>query len=151
MDANKVKRGRVMIYVRIVAFSISVNGESFGYLKGGREDKARCVCKMDINGTKLFTFDCTVLIMDESFIDVKEYSKRVFGNQDVTESENTASRISTASKNSTKESFVSKIPSKNIAEFLDVSHNTKMQASVRPGLVNQFKNRLEEGKAITLQ
>ncbi|GJR22224.1 replication protein A 70 kDa DNA-binding subunit B [Tanacetum coccineum] len=115
-------------------------------------------------------FDCTVLIVDESFIDVKEYSERVFANQDVTESENTASRISTASKNSTKESFVSKIPPKNITELLDVAHdsyakkgvknleliimdehNTKMQASVRPGLVNQFKNRLEEGKAVTLQ
>ncbi|GKC85096.1 hypothetical protein Tco_1140813 [Tanacetum coccineum] len=50
------------------------------------------------NGTKLFTFDCTILIVDESFIDVKEYSERVFANQDVAESENTASRISTASK-----------------------------------------------------
>ncbi|GJZ67294.1 nucleic acid-binding, OB-fold protein [Tanacetum coccineum] len=64
-------------------------------------------------------------IVDESFIDVKEYSERVFANQDVAESDNTASRISTASKNSTKESFVSKIPPKNIAELLDVAHVPK--------------------------
>nr|GEU99897.1 nucleic acid-binding, OB-fold protein [Tanacetum cinerariifolium] len=73
------------------------------------------------NGKKLFTFDCTVPIVDDSFIDVKEYSDRLFANQDVAQSENTASGISTASKNSTKESFVSKIPPKNIAELLDVA------------------------------
>ncbi|GJR05521.1 hypothetical protein Tco_0528505 [Tanacetum coccineum] len=53
------------------------------------------------NGTKLFTFNCTTPIVDESFIDVKEYSESL--------------------KNSTKESFVSKIPPKNIAELLDVA------------------------------
>ncbi|GJZ11299.1 replication protein A 70 kDa DNA-binding subunit B [Tanacetum coccineum] len=85
-------------------------------------DKNGKICVQNgYNGTKLFTFNCTVPIVDESFIDVKEYSERVFANQDVAESENTASRISTASKNSTKESFVSKIPPKNIAELLDVA------------------------------
>ncbi|GKE15634.1 hypothetical protein Tco_1423211 [Tanacetum coccineum] len=40
--------------------------------------------------------------------------------EDVEKSKNTTSRISTASKNSTKESFVTKIPLRNIAELLDV-------------------------------
>ncbi|GJT79922.1 reverse transcriptase domain-containing protein [Tanacetum coccineum] len=45
----------------------------------------------------------------------------LFKNQDIEKSENTASRILTASENYTKESFVSKIPPKNIAELLDVA------------------------------
>ncbi|GKD17530.1 hypothetical protein Tco_1206688, partial [Tanacetum coccineum] len=45
----------------------------------------------------------------------------LFANQDIEKSENTASRILTASENYTKESFVSKIPPKNIAELLDVA------------------------------
>ena len=40
-------------------------------------------------------------------------------------SENTASRISIASRNSTKEDFVSKFPMRNIAELLDVGQVKK--------------------------
>ena len=43
------------------------------------------------------------------------------------ESEHTASRISTASKNSTKDDFVTKFPLKNIAELLDVEEVKKME------------------------
>ena len=41
------------------------------------------------------------------------------------ESEHTASRISTASKNSTKDDFVTKFPFRNIAELLDVEEVKK--------------------------
>ncbi|GKD87181.1 hypothetical protein Tco_1358335, partial [Tanacetum coccineum] len=73
------------------------------------------------NATKLFLFDATQPIVDEEFQDVKEYSSRLFAREDVEKSENTATRISTASKNSTKKTFVGKNPQKNIAELLDVA------------------------------
>ncbi|GJZ18393.1 replication protein A 70 kDa DNA-binding subunit B [Tanacetum coccineum] len=73
------------------------------------------------NATKLFLFDATQPIVDEEFQDVKEYSSRLFAREDVEKSENTATRISTASKNSTKETFVGKNPQRNIVELLDVA------------------------------
>ncbi|GJW96113.1 replication protein A 70 kDa DNA-binding subunit B, partial [Tanacetum coccineum] len=77
------------------------------------------------HGTKVFTFDGSVAILKEEFSDVKEYSMRLFDKHDIEKSENTSTRISTASKNSTKESFVSKIPPRIIAELLDVAHGVK--------------------------
>ncbi|GKC60761.1 replication protein A 70 kDa DNA-binding subunit B, partial [Tanacetum coccineum] len=73
------------------------------------------------HATKLFFFDGTQPIVKEEFQAVKEYSLRLFAREDVEKSENTATRISTASKNSTKESFVDKNPPRNIAELLDVA------------------------------
>ncbi|GJW29383.1 transposase, MuDR [Tanacetum coccineum] len=73
------------------------------------------------NATKLFLFDATQPIVDEKFQDVEEYSSKLFAREDVEKSENTATRISTASKNSTKETFVGKNPQRNIAELLDVT------------------------------
>ena len=45
---------------------------------------------------------------------------RLLQNQQADKSENTASRISTAEKNSTMDEFVGKFPLRNIAELLDV-------------------------------
>nr|GEU62476.1 nucleic acid-binding, OB-fold protein [Tanacetum cinerariifolium] len=45
----------------------------------------------------------------------------VFVREDVEKSKNTATRISTTAKKSTKETFVGKIPLRNIAELLDVA------------------------------
>ncbi|GJQ90466.1 replication protein A 70 kDa DNA-binding subunit B, partial [Tanacetum coccineum] len=45
----------------------------------------------------------------------------LFANQDIEKSNNTSTRISTSSQNSTKESFVSMFPSRNITELLDVA------------------------------
>ncbi|GKD56434.1 hypothetical protein Tco_1289821 [Tanacetum coccineum] len=69
------------------------------------------------NATKLFLFDATQQIVNEEFQDVKEYSSRLFAREDVEKSENTSIRISTASKNSTKATFVGKNPPRNIAEL----------------------------------
>ncbi|GKD28018.1 hypothetical protein Tco_1234232 [Tanacetum coccineum] len=77
------------------------------------------------HGTKLFLFDGTIPIVNEEFSNVKEYTIRLFAKQDIEKTKNMATRISTASKNSTKENFVSKIPSKNITELLDVAHGCK--------------------------
>nr|GEX04931.1 replication protein A 70 kDa DNA-binding subunit B [Tanacetum cinerariifolium] len=49
----------------------------------------------------------------------------LFAREDVEKSKTTATRISTASKNSTKESFVSKNPPRNIAELFDVAQDFK--------------------------
>nr|GEU51396.1 hypothetical protein [Tanacetum cinerariifolium] len=73
--------------------------------------------------TKLFAFDGSVLIVKEEFSDTKEYTfnPMLFAKHDIEKFENASTRISTASKNSTKESFVSKIPLRIIAELLDVA------------------------------
>ncbi|GJR64432.1 hypothetical protein Tco_0010497 [Tanacetum coccineum] len=84
------------------------------------------------NATKLFLFDVAQPIVNEEFQDVKEYSSmylnrngvctlKLFAREDVEKSENTSTRISTASKNSTKETFVGKNPPRNIVELLDVA------------------------------
>ncbi|GJV77629.1 replication protein A 70 kDa DNA-binding subunit B [Tanacetum coccineum] len=72
----------------------------------------------EYNATKLFLFDATQPIVKEEFQAVKEYSLRLFAREDVEKYENTASRISTASRNSTKESSVTKFPLRNNAELL---------------------------------
>ncbi|GJT40809.1 replication protein A 70 kDa DNA-binding subunit B [Tanacetum coccineum] len=69
------------------------------------------------HATKLFLFDGTQPIVKEEFQYVKEYSIRLFAREDVENSKNTVTRISTTSRNSTKESFVDKIPPRNIAEL----------------------------------
>ncbi|GJR88970.1 replication protein A 70 kDa DNA-binding subunit B [Tanacetum coccineum] len=70
-------------------------------------------------GTKLFVFDGSQPIVQEEFHDVKEYSMRLFAKHGIEKSENTSTRISTSSKNSMKETFVSKFPPSVIAELLD--------------------------------
>ncbi|GJY72840.1 replication protein A 70 kDa DNA-binding subunit B [Tanacetum coccineum] len=64
------------------------------------------------HGTKFFFFDGSVPIV----------KKELFARHDIEKSENTSTRISTASKNSTNESFVSKIPPMIITKLLDVAH-----------------------------
>ncbi|GJV60721.1 ATP-dependent DNA helicase RRM3-like protein [Tanacetum coccineum] len=81
------------------------------------------------NATKLFIFDGTQPIVNEGFQDVKEYSIRLFAREDVKKSENVATRISTASKNSTKESFVGKNPPRNIAELNRLLENNARQTT----------------------
>nr|GEW57500.1 hypothetical protein [Tanacetum cinerariifolium] len=73
------------------------------------------------NAIKLFLFDATQPTVEEKFQDVKEYSGRLFARKDAEKSKNTATRISTNSKNSTKETFVGKNPPRNIVELLDVA------------------------------
>ncbi|GJU60944.1 hypothetical protein Tco_1238710 [Tanacetum coccineum] len=84
-------------------------------------DAKMCV-QNGYNATKLFLFDVAQPIVNDEFQDVKEYSSRLFAREDVEKSENTSTRISMASKNSTKETFVGKNPPRNIAELLDVAH-----------------------------
>ena len=45
---------------------------------------------------------------------------RLFADKDQSKSENTASRISTQSKHSTRDEFLNKLQVKNIVELLDV-------------------------------
>ncbi|GJT67701.1 replication protein A 70 kDa DNA-binding subunit B [Tanacetum coccineum] len=73
------------------------------------------------NATKLFLFDATQPIVEEEFQDVKEYSSMLLAREDVEMLENTATRISANSKNSTKETFIGKNPPRNIVELLDVA------------------------------
>ena len=49
---------------------------------------------------------------------------RLFADKDDSKSENTASRISTQSKHSTREEFLNKLQVKNIVELLDVDQVT---------------------------
>nr|GEV59215.1 replication protein A 70 kDa DNA-binding subunit B [Tanacetum cinerariifolium] len=49
----------------------------------------------------------------------------LFANQPSDESENTATKISTASKNSTNDTFVNKHPIRNIVELLDAEHGVQ--------------------------
>nr|GEV66001.1 hypothetical protein [Tanacetum cinerariifolium] len=53
---------------------------------------------------------------------VKSDSSRLFSREDVENSKNMATRISTAPKNSNKESFIGKNPPRNITKLLDVAH-----------------------------
>nr|GEV36055.1 hypothetical protein [Tanacetum cinerariifolium] len=69
---------------------------------------------------------------EEEFQVVKEYSLRLFAREDVDNFENTALRISTTSKNSTKESFVTKFPPRNIVELLDVAHEFLLHVNNTP-------------------
>nr|GEW56472.1 hypothetical protein [Tanacetum cinerariifolium] len=66
------------------------------------------------NATKLFLFDATQPTVEEEFQDV-------ICQRRCEKSENTVTRISTNSKNSTKETFVGKNLLRNIAKLLDVT------------------------------
>nr|GEV87971.1 hypothetical protein [Tanacetum cinerariifolium] len=77
------------------------------------------------DATKLFLFDATQPIVKEEFQDVKDYSLRLNAREDVGKSKNTASCISAATKNYTKESFFDKIPLRNIDELLDVAQDSR--------------------------
>ncbi|GKB28483.1 replication protein A 70 kDa DNA-binding subunit B, partial [Tanacetum coccineum] len=57
--------------------------------------------------------------------EVEEFRQRLFANQPSKQSKNTATKISTASKNSTKDNFVNRHPIRNIAELLDVEHGVQ--------------------------
>ncbi|PWA46838.1 nucleic acid-binding, OB-fold protein [Artemisia annua] len=72
------------------------------------------------NGTKLFLFNGNESIPKEEFMDVELYRLRLFADKDQAKSENTASRISTQSKHSTRDEFLNKLQVKNIVELLDV-------------------------------
>nr|GEX86745.1 replication protein A 70 kDa DNA-binding subunit B [Tanacetum cinerariifolium] len=73
-------------------------------------------------GTKLHLFDGNKVIYEDEYKEVKEFRQRLFSNQPSEQSENTATKISTAFKNSTKDTFVNKHPIRNIAKLLDVEH-----------------------------
>ena len=62
---------------------------------------------------------------------------RLFAEKDDSKSENTASRISTQSKHSTKEEFLSKFQVKNIVELLDVDQ-VLLFTSVQLHKITQF-------------
>nr|GEV99450.1 nucleic acid-binding, OB-fold protein [Tanacetum cinerariifolium] len=73
-------------------------------------------------GTKLYLFDGNKAIYEDEYKEVEEFRQRLFANQPSEQSKNTATKISTASKNSTKDNFVNRHPIRNIAELLDVEH-----------------------------
>ncbi|GKA16752.1 hypothetical protein Tco_0696589 [Tanacetum coccineum] len=93
---HKIEKGKVVTLQR--------------YSLGEIQPKARCV-QNGYHGTKLFAFDRSVPIVKEE----------LFAKHDIEKSENMSTRISKASKNSTKESFIFKIPPRIIAELLDVA------------------------------
>ncbi|GJZ06892.1 replication protein A 70 kDa DNA-binding subunit B [Tanacetum coccineum] len=71
-------------------------------------------------GTKLYLFNGKECISADEFKEVEEFRQRLFAKQSNEQSENTATKISISSKNSTKDNFVHKHPMRNIAELLDV-------------------------------
>ncbi|PWA77043.1 nucleic acid-binding, OB-fold protein [Artemisia annua] len=78
-------------------------------------DKKMCV-QNGYRGTKLFLLNGAEIISTPEFKDIEDFRKRLLENQQTDTSKNAASRISTASKNSTKYEFVGKYPMRNIAE-----------------------------------
>ncbi|PWA95136.1 nucleic acid-binding, OB-fold protein [Artemisia annua] len=84
------------------------------------------------NGTRLFLFNGNEIIPKEEFVDVELYRLRLFADKDESKSENTASRLSTQSKHSTREEFLNKLQVKNIFELLDVD---QVKASVIVGTI----------------
>nr|GEX07072.1 hypothetical protein [Tanacetum cinerariifolium] len=69
--------------------------------------------------TKLYLFDGNKAIYKDEYKEVEEFRQRLFANQPFDQLEHTATKISTASKNSTKDTFVNKHPIRNIVELLD--------------------------------
>ncbi|PWA52161.1 replication protein A 70 kDa DNA-binding subunit B [Artemisia annua] len=82
-------------------------------------DAKMCI-QNGFHGTKLFLFNGNKTIDTAEFPEVEAFRLSLIAVKGPAESEHTASRISTASKNSTKDDFVTKFPLKNIAELLDV-------------------------------
>nr|GEW80827.1 replication protein A 70 kDa DNA-binding subunit B [Tanacetum cinerariifolium] len=78
-------------------------------------------------GTKLYLFDGNKAIYEDEYKEVEEFRQRLFANQPSQQSKNTATKISIASKNSTKDTFVNKHPIRNIAELLDVEQGMPWQ------------------------
>ncbi|GJQ91214.1 ribonuclease H-like domain-containing protein [Tanacetum coccineum] len=76
-------------------------------------------------GTKLYLFDGNKAISEDEYKEVEEFRQRLFANQPSEQSENIAMKISTASKNSTKDNFVNRHPIRNIVELLDVEHGVQ--------------------------
>ncbi|PWA87915.1 O-acyltransferase, WSD1 domain-containing protein [Artemisia annua] len=72
------------------------------------------------NGTKLYLFNGKDTIDTAEFKDVDDFRQSLDDKQCNEKSENATSRISVASKNSTKEDFVLKSPLRNIVDLLDV-------------------------------
>lgn len=77
-------------------------------------DAKMCI-QNGFHGTKLFLFNGNKSIDTAEFPEVEAFRQSLVAIEGPTESEHTASRISTASKNSTKDDFVTKFPLKNIA------------------------------------
>nr|GEW47765.1 hypothetical protein [Tanacetum cinerariifolium] len=82
----------------------------------GRIVLARCVYKMGIEA-----LNCIFLIATKLYM--KMNTKRLFANQPSEQSKNTATKISTASKNSTTDTFVNKHPIRNIDALLDMEQS----------------------------
>ncbi|GJZ14822.1 replication protein A 70 kDa DNA-binding subunit B [Tanacetum coccineum] len=74
-------------------------------------------------GTKLYLFYGNKAISEDEYKEVEEFRQRLFANQPSEQSENTATKISTTSKNSTKDNFVNRHPIRNIAELLDMPYS----------------------------
>ncbi|GJS19002.1 replication protein A 70 kDa DNA-binding subunit B [Tanacetum coccineum] len=72
------------------------------------------------NGSKLFFHNGKESVINDDLNDIEEFRKSLVSKEGNENSENTISRISTASKHSTKDDFVKKFPFRTIAELLDV-------------------------------
>ncbi|GJT41604.1 replication protein A 70 kDa DNA-binding subunit B [Tanacetum coccineum] len=72
------------------------------------------------NGSKLFLHNGKESVINDDLNDIEEFRKSLVSKEGNENSENTISRISTASKHSTKDDFVKKFPFRTIAELLDV-------------------------------
>ncbi|PWA84245.1 nucleic acid-binding, OB-fold protein [Artemisia annua] len=81
---------------------------------------AKMCIQNGFHGTKLFLFNGNKTSDTAEFPEVEAFRQSLVAVEGPAESEQTASRISIASKNSTKDDFVTKFPLKNIAELLDV-------------------------------
>ncbi|GJW88772.1 replication protein A 70 kDa DNA-binding subunit B, partial [Tanacetum coccineum] len=92
--------------------------------KAGKTTSKMCI-QNRYWGTKLYLFDGNKAISEDEYKEVEEFRQRLFANQPSEQSENTSTKISTASKNSTKDNFVNKHPIRNIAELLDVEQGVQ--------------------------
>ncbi|GJU55380.1 hypothetical protein Tco_1229094 [Tanacetum coccineum] len=75
------------------------------------------------NGSKLFLHNGKESVINDDLNDIEEFRKSLVSKEGNENSENTISRISTASKHSTKDDFVKKFPFRTIAELLDVEQS----------------------------
>nr|GEW80098.1 hypothetical protein [Tanacetum cinerariifolium] len=85
---------------------------------------ARCVYKMG-TGALIYIFLMATKLYMKMDIKRSKFRQRLFANQPSEQSENNATKISTASKNSTKDTFVNKHPIQNITELLDVEQGVQ--------------------------
>ncbi|GKD22368.1 replication protein A 70 kDa DNA-binding subunit B [Tanacetum coccineum] len=133
-DLEKEEDGQFDVVGQVIACEDLDNYDKNG--KAGKKTRAmrlnaRCEAimpssKMCIQngywGTKLYLFDGNKAISEDEYKKVEEFRQRLFANQPSEQSENIATKISTASKNSTKDNFVNMHRIRNIVELLDVEH-----------------------------